>query len=98
MPIAKRSSALSGSVLVFKISIGLVDLFGRSFFRRYPVLLARPLAQINQFAPLAAKRTVGVACVFCFLVARRTLHGDPPQITPISRTLLAEFASFAAIQ
>jgi len=51
-----------------------MDFFGRSFFGRYSILSARPLTEIDQFAALAAKRPVGIACIFGFLLASWAFH------------------------
>jgi hypothetical protein len=49
------------SVLVFTISVGPMDFFGRSFFGRYSIVSACPFTEVEQFAALAAKRPVRIA-------------------------------------
>jgi len=51
-----------------------VDFFGGPFLGGNAIFLASPLAEVEKLAALAAKRTVGIACVLGFLLASRAFH------------------------
>jgi hypothetical protein len=76
MAIAKWSAAPMRSVFVFTISVGLMNFFGWPFFGGDAISPAGPFAQIDELAPLAAKRAKRIIGVIGFLLTNRALHGS----------------------
>jgi len=52
-----------------------MDFFGRPLVCWNAIFSSCPFAQIEQLTAIAAKRAVGIAAVFGFFFASRTLHG-----------------------
>src|SRR2546425_7015471 len=79
--IAIQSVARNGSLFVFRMSIGSVNFLWRAFVGRNAKLPARPFAEIDQFATLAAERAVRIAGLFDFFFASWAFHGRSFRLT-----------------
>src|SRR5215469_3661339 len=73
-PPAVAMTIATQSVLVFTISIGMVDFFRRPFFRGKSIFAAGPFTEVDQLAAFTAERTVRVGGVFGFFFAGGTFH------------------------
>ena len=78
MAIAKWSTAPMRSVFVFTISVGLMNFFGWPFPGGGAIFPSGPFAQIDEFAPLAAKWAIRILGVLGFFVTNRALHRSAP--------------------